>query len=65
MIICRNCGKENTYKVRQIITREVIYGESGIIRDIKFVSKKEGKPRCIKCGRAVKFFKDEESEDKE
>ena len=64
MIVCRNCGKIKTYKARQIVTREVIYSESGMVRDIKFVSKKEGKPRCIKCGRAVKFFKDEESEDK-
>ena len=63
MILCRNCGKENTYKVRQILTREIIYGESGCLYDLKFVSKKEGKPRCPECGRLVKFFKDEESED--
>ena len=63
MIICRKCGKMKTYKTRQILTREIIYGESGIIRDIKFVSKKESNPRCPKCGRLVKFFKDVESED--
>jgi len=63
MIICRKCGKVKNYKVRQIVTREVIYGESGIIRDIKFVSKKESNPRCPECGRLVKFFKDEESEE--
>ena len=62
MIICRKCGKVKAYKARQIVTREVIYGESGMVRDIKFVSKKEGKPRCIKCGREVKFFKDVEEE---
>jgi len=63
MILCRNCGKENTYEVRQIVTREIIYGESGMVHDIKFVSKKESNPRCPKCGRLVKFFKDEESEE--
>lgn len=65
MIICRNCGKVKTYKTKQIVTREIIYGESGMVRNFKLVSEKEGEPRCPKCGRLVKFFKDEENEDKE
>jgi hypothetical protein len=62
MIICRKCGKVKTYKTRQIVKREIVYDERGLDH-FKFISEKEGKPRCIKCGRLVKFFKDEESED--
>ena len=63
MIICRKCGKIKTYKTRQIDTREIIYDESGISRYFKFISERKTKPRCPKCGRLVKFFKDEESEE--
>lgn len=63
MIICKNCGKMKIYKTREIVTREIIYGESGMVHDFKLISEKESKPRCIKCGRLVKFFKDEESEE--
>ncbi len=64
MIVCRNCGKVKTYKIRQTVVREIIYSESGMIHDYKFVREGKGQPRCPKCGRLVKFFKDEESEDK-
>lgn len=64
MIICRNCGKVKTYKTKVIVTREVIHSESGMVYDVKFVSEKNGEPRCPKCGRLVKFFKDEGSKDK-
>jgi hypothetical protein len=63
MIVCRKCGKVKTYKTRQIVKREIIYDESGMVHDFKLISEKEGEPRCPKCGRLVKFFKDEESEE--
>lgn len=34
-------------------------------QDIKVISTGNGEPRCPKCGRLVKFFKDEKSEDEE
>ena len=65
MILCPKCGKVKTYKVREIVTREVIYGESGLVFDWKFVKERKSTPKCPKCGRKVKFFKDvEEVEDK-
>ena len=64
MILCPKCGKVKTYKVREIITREVIYGESGCMYDLKLVNERKSTPKCPKCGREVKFFKDaEEVED--
>ena len=65
MIICRNCGRVDTYKIRQTVAREIILSEGGMPQDIKVISTGSGEPRCPKCGRLVKFFKDEESEDKE
>ena len=65
MIICRNCGKIKTYKIRQTIAREIIHSEGGMTQDIKVISTGNGEPRCPKCGRLVKFFKDEEREDEE
>ena len=64
MILCPKCGKVRTYKVREIIAREVIYDESGWVCDWKFVNERDSEPKCPKCGREVKFFKDvEEVED--
>lgn len=58
MILCPKCGKVKTYKVRQTVAREIIYSESGWMCDRKDVNEGEGQPRCPKCGRVVKFFKD-------
>lgn len=64
MILCPKCGKVRTYKVRQTVTRENIYSESGWMYDSEFVNEGKGQPRCTECGRVVKFFKDvEEVED--
>ena len=64
MILCPKCGKVKTYKIRQTVTREIIYSESGWMCDLKFVKERKSTPKCPKCGRKVKFFKDvEEVED--
>lgn len=48
MIVCMNCEKLETYKIREIITRELQYSEGGWIRSAKVVSEKEGERRCPK-----------------
>lgn len=60
MILCPKCGKVKTYKVRQTVTREIIYSESGWMYDLKFVKERKSTPKCPRCGRVVKFFKDVE-----
>jgi hypothetical protein len=64
MIVCSNCGKVTGFKIKENVTREVIFDRNGIFCNYEFVSERRGKPRCSKCGRLVKFVKDEESEDR-
>lgn len=63
MILCMKCGKLESYKIKQIVTEEIIYSDGGLPYATKVISTKNGEPRCTKCGRVVKFFKDAESEE--
>lgn len=63
-----NCGKLEIYKIKQIVTNVTIYNEDGSLCDTYSISAKNSEPKCPKCGRDVKFFKDVEeleSEDEE
>lgn len=68
MILCMNCGKLETYKVEKIITSVTVHNEDGSLCEAYSISTKNSEPKCPKCGRDVKFFKDVEeveSEDEE
>lgn len=63
MILCMNCGKQELYAQRRTITRLELYNENGELKEQTTTEVKYGEPRCPKCGRYVKFFKDVESEE--
>jgi len=65
MVLCMKCGKLESYKIKQIVTEEIIYSDGGLPYATKYIGTKNGEPRCTKCGRIVKFFKDAENEVKE
>jgi hypothetical protein len=53
-----NCGKLKSYKIKQIITNEIIYNDTDLSYVTKNTDTKYSEPKCPKCGRYVKFFKD-------
>lgn len=59
MIICPKCGKVNKYGIKEFYHRTGIFDERGeCIDTTEDVGDKYGQPRCLECGRMVKFFKD-------
>lgn len=61
MILCMNCGKQDYYIKKLNITMDVSYTESGnCIGEKKHNERLENVPRCPKCHREVKLFKDVE-----
>lgn len=59
MIICRKCGKVETYSIKEYVHRKKLYHENGecyeTTEDTGF---KYDPPRCCKCGSIVRFYID-------
>ncbi len=53
-----DCGKLEFYETKRTITDKIIYKGDGSPCVTYSISKEESEPRCLKCGRCVKFFKD-------
>lgn len=58
MILCMNCGKQELYAQRKTTSRLELFNEDGELKESTNDEIKYGEPRCPKCGRYVKFFKD-------
>lgn len=58
MILCMNCGKQEFYVQRKTISRLEIFSENGKCKELPNDKIKYSEPRCPKCGRYVRFFKD-------
>jgi hypothetical protein len=67
MILCPKCGKVKEYGIKEYIHRVGIFNENNeCVETTEDVGFRYGQPRCLKCGRLVKFYIDpQESEDNE
>lgn len=58
MILCMNCGKQELYVQRKTISRLELFDENGELKESTDNEIKYDRPRCPKCGKYIKFFKD-------
>lgn len=62
MILCMNCGKVDTYRLTARTIKRMYFNEAGECvseEDTGTVYQSDQVPRCPRCGRTVKLFKDD------
>ena len=61
IILCMKCGKVEKYKVTKYFHQISFFDVNDkCIETVEAVADRYTKPRCPKCGRIVKFFKETE-----
>lgn len=62
MILCPKCGRVDNYKITQCFKKTKYFNENGewLSTGSLVPYGTRTQPKCLKCGRKVKFFKDAE-----
>ena len=63
IILCPKCGRVRKYKQKEVVHRWLYIDENGEgDGSSEDVGDRYGKPRCVACGRIVKFYHTEVDE---
>lgn len=54
-MICPNCGVVKEYGQKEVVERTLIFNAEGCVGSTEDVTIRVGVPRCLECGRKIKF----------
>jgi hypothetical protein len=54
-MVCPNCGEIKEYGQKEVVERTLIFKNSECVGSTEDVMLRIGVPRCLKCGRKIKF----------
>ena len=54
-MICPNCGEVGMYGQKELVERILLFNAEGCVGSTEDVTLKVGVPRCLECGRKIKF----------
>ena len=62
-VVCPNCGEIGMYGQRELVERTLIFSAEGCVGSTEDVTLRVGVPRCLECGRKIKFeFEERENQ---